>query len=100
MPKSEVYSWRLSPHMKRLLEAAARRGEQSISALLEKIVMASLQNDVLAGEEGELMRQERLHAAVMATVGTLKSGQRDRSKRVHELVRRKLRRRHGRARSH
>ncbi|PYS86337.1 MAG: hypothetical protein DMF70_02470 [Acidobacteria bacterium] len=86
--------------MKRLLEAAARREEQSVSALLEKIVAAALHNGVFAGEEEEFARQDRLHAAAMAAVGTLKSGQRDRATRVRELVRRKLRQRDGRARPH
>ena len=100
MAKSEIYSWRLSPQMKRLLEAAARREKQSISILLEKIVTASLQNGMVGQEEEELARQAKLHAAVMPTLGKLKSGQRDRSTRVRELVRRKLRQQRGRSRTH
>jgi len=38
--KSEVYSWRLSAKMKSDLEAAARREDLSVSALLEQIVAA------------------------------------------------------------
>ena len=98
MAKSEVYSWRLSPHMKRVLEVVARREKQSISAVLEKIVTASLQNGVVVQEE-ELARQARLHAAVLPTLGKLKSGQRDRSTRVRELVQRKLRQQRGRSRT-
>lgn len=102
MAKSEVYSWRLSSQMKRLLERAARREKQNISTLLEKIVTTALRNGVIAGEEEEFARQARLHAAALATIGRLNSGRRDRSTRVRELVRRKLRQqqRHGRARTH
>jgi hypothetical protein len=86
--------------MKRLLEAAARREKKSISILLERIVTASLQNGLAGEEEEEVVRQAKLHAAAMATIGRLKSGQRDRSTRVRELARRRLRQRHGRARTH
>jgi hypothetical protein len=100
MTKSEVYSWRVSPQMKRLLEDAARQEKQSISAVLEKIVNEAFRNGMRRRDEGEAAVQERLHTAAMATIGTLKSKRSDRSERVRELVRRKLRQRHGRARTH
>ncbi len=100
MSKSEVYSWRLSPEMKRVLEETARRQKQSISALLEKIVTQSFRNGRARWNEEEAALQERLHAAAMAAIGKIRSGRADRSKRVREEVRRKLQRRNERARAH
>lgn len=96
MTKSEVYSWRLSPQMKRALEEAARREKQSVSAVLERIVTDAVRNGMRGVGEDEIALQKRLHSAAMATVGKLNSGRRDRSKRARQLVRRKLRQRYGR----
>lgn len=92
MAKSEVYSWRVSLQMKRALEETARRQKQSISTLLEKIVAQSFRTGVEGWNEEEAVLQERLHAAGRAAIGKIKSGRTDRSKRVREEVRRKLRR--------
>ena len=100
MTKSEVYSWRVSPQMKRALEEAARREKQSVSALLDRIVAEAFRNGLRGRDESEAGVQERLHAAGRASIGKLKSGQRDRSERVRDLVERKLRQRHGSARAH
>ncbi len=100
MAKSEVYSWRLSTQMKRVLEEIARRQKQSISSLLEKIVIQSLRHGVEGWNEEEAALQERLHAAGLAAIGKLNSGRADRSKRVRTDVRRKLQRQHERARAH
>ncbi|PZR73388.1 MAG: hypothetical protein DLM52_11190 [Chthoniobacterales bacterium] len=100
MAKSEVYSWRVSPQMKRALEEAARRQKQTISALLEKIVAQSFRNGVEGWKEDEAALQERLHAAGLAAIGKIKSGRTHRSKRVRQDLRRKLQGKHERARSH
>jgi len=100
MAKSEVYSWRVSPQMKRALEETARRQKQSISTLLEKIVAQSFRNDGEGWNEEEAALQKRLHAAGLSAIGKIKSGRTDRSKRVREEVRRKLQRKHERARAH
>jgi hypothetical protein len=91
MAKTEVYTWRVSPHMKRALEEAARRQKESVSALLDRIVADSLRGGSNSWEEGETALQKRLHAAALKTIGTIRSGRSDRSTRVRELVRRKLR---------
>jgi len=76
--------------MKRALEDAARRQQQSVSALLERIVADSLCGSNSPYEE-ETALQERLHAAARKTIGAIRSGRSDRSTRVRELVQRKLR---------
>ncbi len=100
MNKSEVYSWRVSPQMKRALEEAARRENQSVSALLERIVSRAFRDGTAGQPEKEIALQKRLHAAGMASIGQLNGGRRDRSTRVRQDLRRKLRRQHDRARSH
>lgn len=100
MVKSEVYSWRVSPQMKRALEEAARRENQSVSALLERIVSQSFRDGAAGREEEQAALQKRLHAAGMASIGQLNGGRADRSKRVRQDLRRKLRRQHDRARPH
>jgi hypothetical protein len=100
MAKSEVYSWRVSPQMKRALEDAARREKQSVSALLDKIVLQSLHTGAGAWNEEEAALQNRLHAAGLAAIGKINGGRPDRSKRVREVVRHKIRRQHERARPH
>lgn len=100
MAKSEVYSWRVSSQMKRALEEAARRQKQSISSLLEKIVEQSLRNGGEGWNEEEAALQTRLHAAASKWIGQIDSGRRDRSRRVRELVREKLRSRRERTRTH
>lgn len=99
MAKSEVYSWRVSSQMKRVLEEVARREKQSISALLEKIVNQFFRHGVEGWNEEEAALQERLHTAGLAAIGKINSGRTDRSKRVREDLRRKLQRKHERARA-
>lgn len=98
MAKSEVYSWRIAPQMKRALEEAAGRQKQSISSLLESIVAQSLRNSAEGWNEEESALQKRLHAAASKWIGQIESGRSDRSRRVRELVRQKLRSRRERAR--
>ena len=100
MAKSEVYSWRVSRQLKRVLEEAARRQKQSISALLERIVTQFLRSGGEDWNEEEVVLQERLHAAGLAAIGKIKSGRTDRSKRVREDLRAKLQRKNEPARTH
>lgn len=97
---NQVYSWRVSPQMKRALEETARRQNQSISALPKKIVAQSFRHGVEGWNEEEAALQKRLHAAGLSAIGKIKSGRTDRSKRVREEVRRKLQRKDERARAH
>jgi hypothetical protein len=85
--------------MKRALEDAARRERQSVSALLEGIVAGALQTGVNGRQEEEAALQERLHRAARKAIGAIQSGRTDRSTRVRELVRGKLKRHHASTRA-
>jgi hypothetical protein len=72
MTKSEVYSWRLDPDLKRRLEEAAHEEKTSIGALLDRIV-----RDWLGGrrpDEDEEALQQRLHATAAEVFGTISLG--------------------------
>ncbi|MEM7479790.1 MAG: hypothetical protein AAF481_01340 [Acidobacteriota bacterium] len=91
MKKSEVYSWRLDARLKAELEAAAREEETSMSHLLEGIVTRWL-----AGRSGEgAAVEERMRREARACFGVLRGGDPDRSSRVRERVRERLRQNHG-----
>jgi hypothetical protein len=87
MPKSEVYSWRLSPDLKHRLSLAARAHRVSLAQLLETITAQWLRHQSDPDDEA---RQRALHEALEPCIGTIQGDDPDRSKRVHELVREKL----------
>lgn len=92
--KTEVYSWRVSAELKRGLEREARRRKISVSALLDTAA-----RDLLAksrAQEDDDEEQRRLHAAVAKCIGTISSGETNRSERVSELVKVRLRQKYGR----
>ena len=93
--KSEVYSWRLSPHLKTELEEAARAEQKSLAELLEQIAEDWLRR---ARDHGgsEEERQQRLHAAAMKAIGTLDGGRTDRAENARIELRSRIARRHGR----
>ena len=73
MSKSEVYSWRLDPGLKSLLEEAARSEKTSVGGLLERIA-----RDWLGGKrpsEDEDARQRRLQAQAAKVIGTISLGE-------------------------
>jgi len=72
MSKTEVYSWRLDPDLKRRLEAAAHEEKTSIGALLDRIARAWLSQR--SPEEDEEALQRRLHAKAAEVVGILRLG--------------------------
>jgi len=84
--------------MKSDLEAAARRENETVSKLLERIVMAWLQ-ETRARNRDEEDEQQRLHRAAIRTFGVIRGGDPGRSERVREAVRARLakRRAHNRA---
>lgn len=92
MKKSEVYSWRLTAELKSRLENAAKTKEVSVSGLLQSIV-----ESWLARQQGsrEAEEQERLQSAAAAAFGAIRGGDPSRSRRARELVRSRLRERHG-----
>ena len=66
MNKSEVYSWRLTPEMKRDLEAAARKEGSSIGAIIEKACRAWFKHVPVCAADDE--EQERLNRMLDAII--------------------------------
>ena len=94
MSKTEVYSWRVSPATKGALEAEARKQNVSVAALLDRITKDWIE----AGREeaGEDEEQSRLRLAVRQTIGTIEGRSPKRSKQAGDLIRKRVRRSHGR----
>lgn len=88
MPKSEVYSWRLSPDLKERLEEAARREGTSMAEILKRTAEDWL--DGRADGDAEEERQARLRAAAMRFVGTIAGGRPDRSQSARADLRSRL----------
>lgn len=84
--KSVVYRWRLSCKRKAELEAEARCEGLSLAALLDRIT-----GDWLAARRARRpyskAKQAAIRKRVMATVGTIRSGDPTLSQRTSELVR-------------
>jgi len=91
--KTEVYSWRVSAEKKAALESEARREGKSLASLLEQITANWLEErrNSRYGDEAE---QAAIRKRVMATVGTIRSGDPTRSQRASELVREAIRQKH------
>jgi hypothetical protein len=91
--KTEVYSWRLSHHLKNELQEAARAERKSVADLLEEIVADWLQHTRgQAGTDEE--RQRRVREAVMKCAGTIEGGS-DLAENARSEVRTRIARRHG-----
>ena len=90
--KSEVYSWRVSPETKMALELEARQAGMTVAALLDRMAKEWLR----ARRPPDNHEQEALHAAAAELIGSIPSGQSNRSQNARELVRNRLRRKHGR----
>ncbi len=93
MAKSEVYSWRLAPDLKRALEDAARRERRTVAALLSHVVDDWLRRTRSGTDDGE---QARLHAAAARCFGTIRGDNPGRSQEVRRLVRERLKARRAR----
>jgi hypothetical protein len=89
MSKSEVYSWRLDPDLKRRLEEAARQEKTSIGGLLDRLAREWLGRR--ASEDDEEALQRRLHAAAAKWIGSIQGDDPTRSERVKEIVRDRVR---------
>jgi hypothetical protein len=87
--KTEVYSWRLSAARKADLESEARREGTSVAKLLERITAEWL-TQRLNGNSADEAEQAALRKRVMATVGTIRSGDHTLATRVHEVVRERI----------
>jgi hypothetical protein len=84
--KTEVYSWRISAERKAELESEARREGTSLAGLLERITAQWLE-ERRNGDEDE---QAALRRRVMATVGTIHSGDPTLATRAREIVRERI----------
>ncbi len=91
--KTEVYSWRVSGHLKAALEHEARRLKISLSALLDLVASEWLKKN---GQSDTDDTQRRLHRAASKCIGAFASGNTSRSENVRRDVRRRLRNRHAR----
>ena len=94
MKKTEVYSWRISPHMKSGLEEAARRAREPVAKLLERIVDQWLRSS--DDGAGEARDQRRIRSAAARAFGKLAGGDPARSERARETVRARLQERRAR----
>jgi hypothetical protein len=92
--KTEVYSWRVSPDVKPALEREARRRKISVSAALDLAAREWLLKTGMANDDDE--GQYRLKKAASRWFGALASGDAQRSEKVSQSVRQRLRRGHGR----
>ena len=90
--KTDVYSWRLDPELKRSLEHLARSRGSSVAGLLEEIVRSWLERDGGTRDDTELQR--RLHAEARKSCGTLQGGDPNLAAEASERLKRKLRERH------
>jgi cell pole-organizing protein PopZ len=95
MQKTEVYSWRLSPHLKARLEEAAREEQKSLAELLAEISEDWLRQSHRAqGAEEE--RQQRLREAALPFLGAIEGSRPDRAENARAELRSRIARRHGR----
>lgn len=92
--KTEVYSWRVSSDIKTSLEREARRRRISMSAVLDLAAREWLQKSGMANEGDE--EQRRLQIAASRWLGTLASGNAERSETASQAIRDRMRRRYGR----
>lgn len=95
MPKTDVYSWRLSRAGKAALEEAARAERTSVAKLLERVT-----DEWLRARRARVVEdddeQARLRTAALRFVGVLQGGDPDRSRLARTRVRAAVQRRHGR----
>jgi hypothetical protein len=91
--KTEVYSWRVSAAKKADLESEARREGTSVADLLDRITADWLQ-ERRTSRNGEEDEQAALRRRVMATVGTIHSGDPTQATRTREVVRERIARKH------
>jgi hypothetical protein len=93
--KSQVNSWRLSRELKHSLEAEAHRRNLGLADLLEEVTRGWLAREAPSGETDReiLARARRSFGALASGAGSRRSEQ------VRELVRDKLKAKHGRERA-
>lgn len=95
--KSEVYTWRVTPAMKALLEETARHTSRSVARLLDDLVAEGIETIGQTGE-AELEEQRRLHARAATFAGRFSGTDPGRSERARDGIRARLAGRRGRVR--
>jgi hypothetical protein len=98
MDKTEVYSWRVAAETKAELQRAAKRANQSIGSLLERIVREWL--DALRSNGDDVAEQKRLHDAASKYVGALDGSNPHRAQEARRTIRARLVANHARQRPH
>ena len=92
--RTEVYSWRLSDELKSDLERESRLRQVPVSSVLEAAVRDWLGRRDADASEDETQR--RLHAAAAGCCGVIASGNSRRAETARAVLRKSLRRQHGR----
>ncbi|HEV2278780.1 MAG TPA: hypothetical protein VGS02_11420 [Acidobacteriaceae bacterium] len=92
--RSEVYSWRLPRELKTSLEQAARSRKKPVSSILDEAAREWLEKN--APSQNDEAEQRRRREALMKCAGIISGGDPRRSEKVREIVRARLRERHGR----
>ena len=90
--KTEVYSWRLSSHLKAELEQEATRRNVPVSSVVESAVREHLHKRA-QDDEAE---QARIESAVQCYIGAIAGGNPRRSEMAGELIRKRMRERRAR----
>jgi hypothetical protein len=96
MAKTEVYSWRIDADTKAELQRAAKRSNQSMSGLLDRIVRKWLDAHRNSADAAE---QKRLHEAASKYIGVLHGGTPYSAEATRLVTRERLARKYGRSRS-
>ena len=93
MPKTDVYSWRLSRARKSALEEAARAEQASVAELLERVTdeWIDARKERVGSDD---LEQARLRAVAMRFVGALHGDDPGRARQARARLRAKLVRRH------
>ena len=96
MAKSEVYSWRVDADTKAALQRAAKRSNQPLGRLLDRIVREWLDARSNGDDTAE---QKRLHQAASKYIGVLHGGPQYSAETARRIIRERLARKYGRPRS-
>jgi len=95
--KSEVYSWRISAHLKTELESEARREDTSLAVLLERIASNWLQ--VRRKRRPDEDEQAAIRRRAASAIGSLSVADPMLSSQVSQRMKESLKKRHDRSRA-
>ena len=95
MAKAEVYSWRVDADTKAELQRAAKRSNQPLGRLLDRIVREWLDARSNGDDAAE---QKRLHQAASKYIGVLHGGPQYSAETARRIIRERLARKYGRPR--